>query len=210
MYTWLIHWTNWAFIISFLVGMGLATLTVLGFSKDGDHDFDVSKPEADTYMNTLSALGMGKIPVSVLLEVLFVGFGLIGLVLSALMHDLFGSWGLYLFPFTLVVAAAGSAVTTRLTADLVNHFAPAGGTTSRRMGEFAGSTGRSVTQITHTIGQIRVEVEGRFTADALLNACVDPEFEGVIPRDTDVYVVSYDPTRCLYRVRPLDTTRLLT
>ena len=214
MLAWLSQWNNWPFLLSLLVGMGLVGLTLLGFSKDVDHGVDldhdgvpdVQKPEGDQFLNWFSVLGVGKVPVSVLLEVLLVSFGLIGLLVNAVANDLLASWGTLLFPVAFVGALVGSAVATRMVADLIAKFAPADAPTSRRPGEFAGSIGTAITLITSTIGQVRVVSPD--APDAYLNVCLDPTLENpCIVRGTEVYLVSYDPAKSLYRVRPTSTLK---
>lgn len=211
MLTWLAHWNNWPFVITLLVGMGLVTMTLFGFSKDLDHGVDLdhdgipdaSKPDSESFATRFAVLGVGKVPVSVLLEVFLVSFGLTGLLVNAVARDLLADWGVLAFPVSVVLAFVGSAFATRGTANIISKYAPADVPTSRRVGEFAGTTGFAATLITNIIGQVRVESSGPNEPDALLNACLDPALETPIERGTEVYIVSYDPDKNLYRVRPL-------
>jgi hypothetical protein len=214
MLTWLAHWNNWPFVVSLLVGLGLVGMTLLGVAKDLDHGGvdlnhdgipDVSKPESDSFV--FAALGAGKAPLSVLIEVLLVSFGLIGLLVNAVAHDLLAEWGSIVFPVSLALAVAGSISVTRQVADLIARFAPTDIPTSRRIGEYVGSPGVASSSITRTIGQVRIESPSRTTPDVIVNACVDPDcLMDDIARGTEVLVTSYDRTSGIYLVRPLLTS----
>jgi hypothetical protein len=210
MLNWIAHWNNWPFVLSLLVGMGLVLMTLFGFSKDLDHGIDtdapdIAKPESESFALRFAILGVGKVPVSVILEVFLVSFGLIGLLTNAVARDILADWGVLAFPVSLALALVGSVFVTRGTANIISKYAPADAPTSRRIGEFAGTTGFAATLITNIIGQVRVESDGPNEPDALVNACLDSTLETPIERGTEVYIVSYDPDKSLYRVRPLSS-----
>lgn len=214
MLEWLAHWHNWPFLVALMVGMGLVGLTLLGFSKDFDHGVDlngdgvpdVSKPDMEQgHLGVFAVLGVGKVPLSILIEVLLISFGLSGLLVNAVAHDLLSDWGVLAFPVALVAGVMGSMFTTRVVAQVISKFAPADVPTSRRPGEFVGSGGTAASLITAVIGQVRVVPNEKTQPEALLNVCLDPEWKDNIQRGTEVYLSGYDPERSLYLVRPLLT-----
>lgn len=220
MIEWLSAWYNWLFLLSFLVGSGLVALTLLGGGKDVEggvdleghlhlgKDMDLAKEMGkDAHhpiFGVLAFLGVGKAPLTILLEVFLLSFGLLGLLVNAVGRDLLGGWGGALFPAALVVAGLGASAITRGVAYLFNRIAPGDGPTSRRSGEFIRQTGTTISSITHIIGQVRVDVEEKNAPSAIVNACVDPEYGRDIPRGEEVLLTGYDPARMLYLVRPLD------
>lgn len=208
MLDWLAHWNNWPFLLSLMIGVGLVLLTLLGFSKeadhgvDADHDFDHDAGHA----SYLGFIGVGKVPLSILIEVLFVSFGLTGLLVNAVARDLLGGAGVLVFPVSFFAALVGAVFATKGVAAVITRYAPADGPTSRRAGEFVGSTATAASLITRAIGQVRVERTGATDPAALLNAQLDPEWDQLeIQRGTEVLLVGYDRERRLYRVRPLLT-----
>lgn len=207
MLSWLAQWNNWPFLLALLVGMGLVTLTFLGFSKDADHGVDVDKPDLDAHpTSVLGFIGVGKIPLSILIEVLLVSFGLVGLLVNAVAQDVLGRFGGIMFPVSIGLAVVGSMAATRAVASLISRYAPPDGPTARRPGEFVGSVGVAASLVSRTIGQVRVSSLDKNTPAALLNAQVDPEWTiDEIARGTEVMLVGYDFGRSLYRVRPLLT-----
>ena len=218
MLEWLAHWNNWPFLLSLLVGLGMVTMTVMGFSKDMDHGVDVDgdgipdvvKPDLDQsnpiHLTLFAFLGVGKVPLSVLIEVLLVSFGLCGLMVNAMARDLLSDWGVLAFPVALLVAILGSVLATKATAGTITKFAPNEAVTARRAGEFVNETGLTMSLVTHHIGQVQVTLPEKNAPSPLLNVCVDPEWTGDLQRGTEVLLTSYDTTRHVYRVRPLITS----
>ena len=210
MLAWLIGWWNWPFLVSFLIGMGLVGATVFGGHGDhdaGGHDLSHGHDGPDSGASTMTLLamfGVGKAPSSVLLEVLFVSFGVIGLLVNAVARDLFANWVSYVFPAALVFATAGALVTTRTVANVIGKVVPADAV-ARKSGEFTGATGVAATSISHAIGQVKVSPKGPQSPDALLNVCADPTWPTEIARGTEVHLVAYDSEKNLYIVRPLLT-----
>lgn len=205
MLEWLSGWWNWPFLLAFFVGGGLTLLTIFGMGKgiDGDHDgipdIGLGKPGLDK--PGLAWLGGGKAPLTLLIEVLLVGFGLIGLFVTAVGRQV-GAAGLS-FPVALVVAGAGSVLITRTVAEALGRYLPGDRSAARKSGEFVDKTGVTASLVTAAIGQVRVVPDDKGPA-ALLNACVDPGWGRDIPRDTEVVLAAYDAERALYRIRPLN------
>ena len=216
MIAWLAGWWNWPFLIPFLVGMGLVGVALLGGGHGGgdhdvghdvhhgvDHEADASPTFSSLFM---SFLGVGKAPLSILLEVMLVSFGLIGMLVNAIAHDLLADYGMIAFPVALSSAIFGSMAVTHLVAKVFVKVAPANIPTSRKSGEFVGSTGFAATSITHVIGQVNITSTEKNAPTALINVCSDPEWPTEIPRGTEVQLLSYDNSKSLYLVRPLLTS----
>src|SRR5688572_33369420 len=113
-----------------MVGLGLVAVAALGAAKDLHHDAHVDahldghldgdgahSPEAmGDWLGWLGALGIGRAPLSVLLQVSLVSFGGGGLLVNAIGRDLLGESGRLLFPVALVVGVAGAVVSLRVAA----------------------------------------------------------------------------------------------
>lgn len=168
-------------------------------------EFDLAKPEVSKAEigkaegSLLGWLGVGKVPLSVLLEVLLFTFGFTGLLLNALAKDLLGTAAAIVFPVTLIVAALTAMVACRAAAAVIARVAPGEHETALRSGVFIGQVGVTASSITTAIGQVTVERDD--APPALLNVCLaDPE-ESEIPRGARVQLVEYDARRSVYRVR---------
>jgi len=204
MLEWIQGWYNWPFLLSLFVGLGLATLSVLGFSKDGGVDLDgdgvpdIGAPgrhePGHLSMEGFGWLGLGKAPLSVLLQTLTLTFGLVGLLVNAFAHDVVGDWDVLAFPLSFGVAAVGSMAATRGVASLFFRFMPPERATGAQPGEFVGKSGKAASGITLSFGQVQVEEEN---SNALLNACVAPG-ASEIERGTEVLLVGYDKERRIY------------
>jgi membrane protein implicated in regulation of membrane protease activity len=205
MIAWLAGWWNWPFLLSFLVGMGLVSVSLLGFAKDAGDGHAIGKDFSKDAggFHALEWLGAGKAPLSLLLYVLLLSFGLLGLLVNAIAHDLL-AWGGLAFPVAFGTAAVGSILSTRGAASLLERIAPAEQITARRSGEFVGQHGVTASLVTKSIGQVRVEPPGALPP-AILNAAVDDTWPEDIPRGAEVLLVAYDEPRGLYRIRPLVT-----
>lgn len=216
MLLWLSAWYNAPFLLALLIGLGFIALTFLGMGKDvdggvdidgdglpdiGGHDHDVHHGSEPGHLHLLGFgwLGVGKAPLTILLQTLLLSFGLIGLLMNAMVRDLFASLGSLAFPLSLSAATVGSATITRAVAALFQRFMPPEHATSRKPGELVGRIGTTAALTTRTFGQVTVtEVE-----KALVNACADVSVPLDIPRGTEVHLVGYDAERRVYRVVPV-------
>lgn len=213
MLEWIQGWYNWPFLLSLFVGLGLAALSLLGFSKDvggGGIDLDGDGvPDIGTSggrhepghlsMEGFGWLGLGKAPLSVLLQTLTLSFGLIGLIANAFAHDLVGDWDVLGFPLAFAGASFGAVLTTRGVASLFFRFMPPERATGKQPGEFVRKSGKAASRITSSFGQVQVEEENDHS---LLNACVAPDTSD-IERGTEVLLVGYDKERRIYLAIPL-------
>ena len=206
---WLSGWYNWPFLLSFFVGCGLIALTLLGVSGDSDVDGD-GIPDAletdhhHTHVSALEWLGLGKAPLSVLLQTALISFGLTGMLVNAACHDLFvGWWDAAAFPMALVLGFAAAVAATGGVGRMFAVFMPPENATSRKPGEFVGRLGTAATRITLTIGQVRLSGDEEVT---LLNAFSDPAMVPTIERGAEVHIVGYDSERRMYRIIPVQTT----
>lgn len=223
MLDWLAGWNNWPFLLAFFVGLGFIGLSFMGIGKDvggggidldGDgvpdigpdagHDHDSnSQTHEPGHMHLLGFgwLGVGKAPLTILVETLLVSFGLAGLLVNAVARDLLGSLGVLAFPAACAFAVVSAVGVTRGVAAIFQRFMPPEHAASRKPGDFVGKVGITAVLTTKSFGQVTVtEME-----NALVNACANDDVVADIPRGTEVHLVGYDQARRVYRIVPVQT-----
>lgn len=216
---WLAGWYNWPFLFPLAVGLLfiLADLSLGGVSDlvgldadvdvDVDTDLDVDAGGVDGAAHRVGALvlgltwlGLGKVPLSVLFEVLFISFGLAGLLVNAVAADVLGSSALA-FPVALAVAALVAPALTRVVGGALASLVPADATISRKPSEFLGEVGVTQSRLTDRVGLVRIP--GRDgQPQATVNAQLRPDGPGVLPRGTEVLLIEHDADRNVYFVTP--------
>ncbi|MHA2063727.1 MAG: hypothetical protein ACXABY_05010 [Candidatus Thorarchaeota archaeon] len=201
--TFLSAWYNFIFILPltiacllFVVEIVFGGLSDFGIDLDGDMDIDIDfdlDVDADADFHFLAWLGVGKVPVSILLELALFFFGGTGLLTMAVANDILG-WGAAIaFPFALVVSAVAMVVGTRTCGSFLAWMIPSHGTTSNPPQNFVGQVGMSMSRVESGFGQVRLE-------GTLLSARTN---EGVIPRGTSVVLVNYVKDNNYFIVEPL-------
>jgi membrane protein implicated in regulation of membrane protease activity len=220
MIDWLSGWYNWLFLFPLFLGIiFIAVDTLLGglseligmadfdldFDGDGDVDLDVDVEAGHgAWLSGLLWLGMGKVPISVLLEVLTISFGVTGLFINALWSEISpeATYGLS-FPVAVIGAVVASVFLTKFTAKWFARLVPSDSTISIKPGGWKGRTGTVVNTVTTLAGQVKVEGQGKAPA-AFINAKTDPSTPDDIPRGTEVVVMEYVQTTNSYYVTPME------
>ena len=228
MIEWLSGWYNWPFlfflaiaVIFILLDLVLGSVSdLLGdlFDTDADADVDVDADadlDADLdgghghghgvsgWLSGLTWLGVGKIPISIVFETLFIVFGVLGLLVNAVWSEL-GLWPWLSFPAALVVAVAGSLLLTAWLSEKLAIIMPADSTISRPAVGFIGELGTVIRTVTPTCGQVKIEGSGT-TPDAYLNCKRDPDQSKTdILRGSQVVVVDYLDVGDCYVVAPME------
>lgn len=201
---WLGSWPNPLFLLPLITGLLLILLdTFLGGLGDLDLDVDVDA-DADleaggTMGHALSWLGVGRVPVSMLVQLLSLSFGATGLLVSAMASDFTGLPRSVVTLAALAAATLTAVVVTRAVGGFVATHAPGDTTTSRQPSDFVGEVGRSSSRITTAVGQVRLEAAGGHPP-TVLSACVAGS---PIPRATPVLITGFDAARNLYTVTPI-------
>ena len=211
---WLSAWYNWPFIFTFLIGILFVGITLLGvdhdtsggidLNGDGAPDIQIGKDfgKGGFHWGWLAWLGVGKAPVTVLLEVMLITFGMSGLLVNAIAMDMVGDLSGIAFPISLIIATISAVKATKGTASLFGRYAPPDAPTSRKSGDFLGCVGVTATSVTRNIGQVRVKLTSN-EPEAILNACIDPKSTNTdIQRGINVLIVGYDSNRRVYHIVP--------
>jgi len=218
----LLAWQNLVFYIPLAVGLILVFGSAFGghdtgadhdVDHDVDHDHDGgTKGHVDTahdhettfVMKALSLLGIGRVPLTLVLMImsfLFGGFGMISNgVLSAI--------GLPAWLYGPISIAVSSVVTLTLTgkaAQLLNRFMPTTETYRVSRHDFAGCTGTLLQPANPTDGYAQVkDHEGN------VHNVKCRTIRGELPKGGDILVIEYDEENqtCIVDANPVSTRSL--
>lgn len=123
---------------------------------EADSDVESEGSGAPTAVGTtssegiLSWLGVGRVPLSLILMLLLMSFGVIGFIANQVAHD-FVRDGAIIF-ISLPIAIAGSAAMTRVTTRLLNRFMPMNETYAEHKKELLGLNGEALFAIDDQFG----------------------------------------------------------
>jgi len=216
MIEWLSGWYNWPFLFSLALGVvfilfemlfgGLSEVFDLATDFDPDHDVDagIDGGGHDFFLSGFMWLGMGKVPLTIVFEVLFISFGCIGLLVNALWSEVASDM---IVPFSLPVACCvalfGSFVLTHSSATWIARHLPSESTISRPAGGWIGEPGTVVNTVTQYSGQVRIEGGGN-VPDVVISAKVHDTHPDPIQRGSQVVVMDYVESTNSYTVIPME------
>ena len=203
---WLLRWETLVFVAPLAFGVALVAGLAFGLGADADGDLDAdadgdldsdAKIHLDAHGNgLLGLLGVGRIPLSMLLLTLSILFGATGLATNALLFEkLPGTYGL----FALLAATLVSLVGTGRIASFVARVAPTMETYRVSRRDLVGRTGHAIVELNAQDGiaqvkdhegnvqQVRVRTDG-----------------GEISKGAAVLVVDYSREGGWYLVTPFD------
>lgn len=164
---------------------------------DGDHDasvdHDADGDHGSISLTALSWLGVGKVPVSIILMVLLLTWGVVGFIANAAMQSRGAAAALVSVP----VAAIISILATHFVATLIGRYLPLYETTARRKHALLGAVGEAIFPIDQKFGMVSVRDE---TGDLYQIACrVESEGE-TIPKGAKVQLVAYNAKQEIFFV----------
>lgn len=204
MIDWLSAWYNLPFLCVFTFGIMLSLVSLLGVFGDSDVNADVDHVDLDFDQSSevghdhefgvhwafIAWLGVGKAPLSVLLQTLLLSFGLTGLILNAITRDLFGGSG-WVFPAVLLVATGTCLWATRMVGRSFNKWMPNPTPQDQRNDKYVGAFGVAASRIPVVgKGQARLD-DGTYVV----------AFSGegdAISRGTRVFLAHYDISKKAY------------
>jgi membrane protein implicated in regulation of membrane protease activity len=180
----------------------------LDHEADLDHDLGqavghpVESMAGGAWTETLQFLGVGHAPLTMILLVWVGGFGFLGWITNSLLLSQVSTYP----GWVLIVVLAGtllvSAWLTSRTARLIGRTIPTFASTATSASQLVSRRGRvASSQIDDTYGQVKVRDSGGTLITVF--AKVDPG-NPPIPRDSEVYLVDYDPSKKVYIVVPSD------
>jgi hypothetical protein len=174
---------------------------------DMDHDVDHDlNHEAGglSGLGVLAYLGVGKVPLMILLLILFSTIGLIGWFLNGLAANLFGRYAGFFFVIVFPVAVASGATITSRTARLFGQLLPPISTTATRAQAFVGKRGTVISPLVdEKYGMVHLRDAGGTLISVF--AIARPDLTGApIKRGEEVLLLSYDPDQKRYLVAHAD------
>jgi len=196
--SWLMSSANLVFLVPLVMAFAVLLFEIVaggvaeGLEVDSDVDLD---GDLGAVLSGLTWLGVGRVPIMWLLQLMALSFSLSGLLVQAVSWDL-GLHGYVSLLVAVPAATVASIVVTKLVGSLIAHLIPANSSTVRSGGAYVGQLGQTMGLIT-SVGQVQVANEG--DAPVLLNVHAEER----IPRGSNVLLVSYDSERRRYLVQPV-------
>lgn len=223
----LFTWANAPFTVALGIGLAFALLQVtgvLGLLAGGDHDGDTDTDhdhdfasdsgdaadghdghdghgEADADAGLLSALGVGKVPLSIIWQTYAISFALAGMTMNAVYLSRHGTLPTYTLVWTLPAALLLGFLITSALGRLLSRVTanPEQEATSRS--QLVGKTGVVISsKVDQQFGEIRVRDK---TGHVVRVVCQTRE-STPIPEGREVVVVEYDRDRDRLLVAPLE------
>jgi membrane protein implicated in regulation of membrane protease activity len=171
----------------------------LDHDLDADHDLD-HDADADSdhganespALAVLSWLGVGKVPLSIMLLVLLLTWGAVGFVANAALatRGATAAW------VSIPLAATSSLFITRTVVMLIARYLPLYETTARRRHALLGSTGEAIFAINDKFGMAAV----RDDTGELFQVGCRVEHDEAIPKGSTIKLVSYNAKQGLFGV----------
>jgi membrane protein implicated in regulation of membrane protease activity len=169
---------------------------------DGDHDAGSHEAEgggrgvdAPVHIAAMNWLGIGRVPVSLVLMVLLLTWGVAGFLTNAAMQER----GAMAAVFSIPIAAVVSFFVTHTVTALIARYLPLYETTAQRRHALLGSVGEAMYPIDRKFGMVSVREE---TGDLYQVAC--RAVGDAIGKGSKVKLVSYNAKEGLFYVAPHD------
>jgi hypothetical protein len=169
-------------------------------SADADQDADTDHDSDDTGSGRFSALtwlGVGKVPLSILLMVLLFTWGATGFFVNVFLAERGGRAVLVSLP----AAAVASLLLTRLISAAMARWVPLNETTARRRHALLGSVGQAVFAIDHKFGMASVRDD---LGDLYQVPCRVGEEQEPVAKGSAVKLVAYNAKLGLFYVKSHD------
>lgn len=198
----LLQWQNLFFALPFvgaLLYVLLMALSGVGADHDIDHDVEVDHDvehggiehdhelEPSMLMRALSVLGVGRVPISIIVTSLCFTWGTSGWIMNMILHNVFPA-GIYVW-ISLVVAFFSSIIFTRLIAIGMSKIMPSTTSFGVKHRDLVGRIAESDTEISDTFGQASL----RDDSGVLMRvSCRVKKGADPIPRNTQVVLMYYD------------------
>jgi membrane protein implicated in regulation of membrane protease activity len=166
---------------------------------DADHDHDVSIDDGGmSFLSLLALIGVGRVPLSLVLMILLILWGSIGFALNQLLAQWIGATamvGVISMPATMAV----SLVLTGLIARVVAKVLPTNETYARKRSDLVGTSGEAILPIDAGFGLVTVrDAHG----DLFQVPCRVAEGEAAIAKGTRVVLFEYDAAKSVFYVAP--------
>lgn len=171
-------------------------------AEHGDADADAHGGSGQPiHLAVLSWLGVGRVPLSIVLIVMLLFWGSIGFVTNALVRSNVGeNWRAALF--SLPAAALGTLLLTRCVVLLIGRWLPLNETSAKRRHAILGSVGEALYDINANFGLVIVREEGG--GDLFQVPCRVTEGGAAILKGSRVKLVAYGGPESVFYVVPYE------
>ena len=234
----LVEWWNLPFTVPFALAVLYLFLTAAGLVEvgtetpgdaAGDVDADAASDTAHTdhasapgdlpglhpehpsgaTSRTLDFLGLGRVPLAIVMQVFFLVWGFAGWAATLLLRPLLGS-PLLFFPIALLAAAVCAVAATVLLARPLARWLPSTESHAPTRRDLAGRVGTVVFAVTPDSGviQVRDDSGNLHQVPCRMNSHSDGTDPPSIPKGSEVIVVSYEDDTGRYLVVPSDLPAL--
>jgi hypothetical protein len=174
--------------------------TDAGHDADADSEHETTAP---VHAAMLSWMGVGRVPVSVVLMVLLLTWGVAGFLTNAFLQER-GAWAAVL---SIPLAALASVLCTRGVVSAIARYLPLYETTAKRRHALLGCVGEAILPIDQKFGMAGVRDA---TGDLYQVPCRIEDSSAPIAKGTKVQLVSYNVKQGLFCVRPASDTAVAT
>lgn len=130
---------------------------------DGDHDADDAEHSTGSSLAAaLTWLGVGRVPLSIVLTVMFLSWGFIGFASNQLLRERFADPNRFAI-ISIAIALIGSALCARVVSSSVAKYLPTNETYAQARHELLGAIGEVVLNVDENFGMVAVRDErGQF------------------------------------------------
>jgi membrane protein implicated in regulation of membrane protease activity len=183
-----------------LNGEAHAAAETNGEAETGGSHLAGGSRELPIHLGIMSWLGLGRVPLSILLMVLLITWGVIGFIANVILSPIM-PWQWMAVLGSLPAAALGSVFITRVVVRVVGRFMPTMETYARRTGELVGTAGEATYDIDQQFGLAHVR-DSR--GDLFQVACRVYPDDKPIQKGTKVLLVDYNDDQKWFFVTPYD------
>jgi hypothetical protein len=171
----------------------------LSAEHDADHDAGGGSP----VWAALSFLGVGTVPLSIILMILLLVWGGVGFMVNQIARDLIGeNWQVVIY--SLPMAAIASLAATSGTSRAIDRFMPLNLTFAKRRHELLGAVGQVVLPIDANFGLAAVRDDG---GDLFQVPCrLEAGQTRIVPKGARVKLIGYSARETIFYVRAIEST----
>jgi membrane protein implicated in regulation of membrane protease activity len=171
-----------------------------GDTAHGDHgESETAAGSAGSVRAALTWLGVGRVPLSILLMVLLLAWGSAGFLANQIAGDGFAVGDWRVLGVSLPVAALVSLLATRVVVRAIDRWIPLDETSARRRHDLLGLTGEAMYDITARFGMLRVHDDRGELSQV---PCRVADGYDPIPKHGRATLVAYNARERLYHVFP--------
>ncbi len=208
----LLEWQNLIFLLPMAFALLLLGVSMLGGDGDGDHEAEhhfgghemdgvgVDSADASAFSRALDFLGLGRVPVSILIFTWCMLFGFTGLILEHYLLALFLPLRLLNITLSVIVAFISAGLLTSLLARLTGRFVPRLESYGERKEHFINREAEVRYTITSSSGT--VTLLDKYGNLQQFQAQLHESCNETIPPHTKVVLLSYDASEDVFFAMP--------